>query len=117
MTDTELIFKYLKENKDHSTDFVIKALQGKAKYFDEDIVNDYNYLREVIKSEEDIKAYRKILDETFMWAFEDILSMFDKKDEFNIDFINRNTGDSLGEGISLKDEFKKYVTEKEKIEL
>ncbi len=112
MTDRDILFKSLKGDKDNMTECAIKDIQGNGEFYSDDTVNDYEYLRGILKSEVDIEALRKILDETFKWTFEDILSMFDNKGQFNIDLINRDTGKSLGDGISLKEEFKKYLLKK-----
>jgi hypothetical protein len=82
-----------------------------------ELKGEYEALRNVIKNENEIEAFKKVLKNTVTGVLHSVLVMIDGGTElaekFNIDLVVLETGESLRENIALDEEFMGYLLDTE----
>lgn len=117
MKEQELFFERLKAIKNYWVLTATESLNRETDLIWSENEEDYLRLQDVLESEENKQAYKRVLDETIKDVIHSILVMLDGGDEltdsFSIDLINMNTNKSLKDGLSLHEEFFSYLLDKE----
>lgn len=113
MNEQEILFKRLKGIKDYWVESSLKRLTSTDELVPSECDNEYDNLKKIIKTEDDIKAYKTIMNNSIEGVLHSILVMLDGgdelTDEFNIDLINGDSMKSLKENIALHEEFISYL--------
>ncbi|MDQ6418412.1 histidine kinase [Paenibacillus sp. LHD-117] len=82
-----------------------------------EIKEEYETLRNTIKNENEMDAFKKVLENTLTGVIHSVLVMIDGGTElaekFNIDLVVVETGESLRENIALHEEFIGYLLDAE----
>lgn len=120
MWEQQVLFKNMKSIKDDWVEGSLKRLKG------EDNSNwvlgreAYEVLGKIVNTEEGREAYAKVLNEVIKGVMHSMMAMFDGADaltdEFSIDVINSETGESLLSYSALNDEFFDYIMDAEEEE-
>ena len=120
MWEQQVLFKQMKWIKDYWIDVSIERLEGKDESYWDVGRKAYEELKRVVKTEQDREAYRKVLNEVIKEVMHSMMAMFDGSDalsdEFSIDVINSETGESLLSYSALNDEFFDYIMDAEEEE-
>lgn len=117
MNEQDVLFKRLKDIKDYWVNSSIKRLTSSEELVPSECDGEYDNLKALIKTEDDIKAYKRIMNNSIEGVIHSILVMLDGgdelTDEFNIDLINVDSMKSLKEDIALHEEFFSYLLDAE----
>ncbi len=120
MWEQQVLFKNMKSIKDDWVEESLKRLKGEEDWDWESVRESYEVLKLAIKTEQDREAYRTVLNEIIKGVMHSMMAMFDGSDalsdEFSIDVINSETGESLLSYSALNDEFFDYIMDAEEEE-
>lgn len=105
-----LFFKSLKDIKDTYVDLSVGSFHPQSKIKWSNSNDAYRYLRNKLNSEEDLEALTVIQNEVIEEVVYRIMEMIDGYGNLNfeIDIIDRETNQSLRDGIQLHDKFMDY---------
>ncbi|HHX37889.1 MAG TPA: histidine kinase [Clostridiaceae bacterium] len=121
MWEQQVLFRQMKLIKDIWVEGSVEAVQGK----DTDLrwtsnIEEYAILREALCDEKKQEAYRKVINDVVEGVMHSMMVMFDGgsalSDEFSIDVINSETGESLLSYSALHEEFIDYIIDAEEEE-
>lgn len=103
----------LNDIKDFNIGYFISFLHSNAKLSDVENKEAFKWLQSKFKTKEDITCFQEVQKEIIDSIITDILVLIDGygKLEFDIDIIDRETKQSLREGIELHDSYYNYQTE------
>lgn len=118
MDKQKLLFKELRSIKDYWTNTIAGHLNQNAEIPPwNELKHDYLLLQKKISTEEELDAFKKIINETIDGVIHSILVMIDGgsdlADIFKLDLIDRETGESLTEKIASHEEFFSYLLDVE----
>lgn len=119
MWEQQVLFKQMKSIKDTWVEGSVEALQGKDLDW-RSIKDQYIILGEALCDEKKQEAYRKVINDVVEGVMHSMMVMFDGgsalSDEFSIDVINSETGESLLSYSALHEEFIDYIMDAEEEE-
>jgi len=116
----ELLFQNLKSIKDVWTESAVDSLNPNTDLIGwTDMEESIKTLQQKLSSEEELEAYRKVVNSVIEGVIHSILVMIDGGDEladnFLVDLIDRDTKESLQEDIALHEEFFGYLLDNEEV--
>lgn len=116
----ELLFQNLKSIKDFWTESAVDDLNSNTDLITwTDVEESIKTMQQKLSSQEEQEAYRKVVNSVIEGVLHSILVMIDGGDEladnFLVDLIDRDTKESLQEGIALHEEFFGYLLDNEEV--
>jgi hypothetical protein len=109
----KLLLQNLKNIKDYWVKTSIDSLYSNTDLIWSDNEDEYKLLQSKLKSQEELNALWKIQDELMKGVIFSFLVMIDGSDEladnYLLDLVDRETKESLLNGIALHEEFYSYL--------
>lgn len=115
MKERELFLKTVKYNKEYWIKHAIEKISKGADLQFEENKDSYLMLQDLLQDESHKVAFEKVVSDLFNGLLHSLMVTFDLGDElsnyFEIDIINKETGESLCENASLHDELYEILFE------
>lgn len=117
MEEKKYFFENLKNIKDYWVIASLENLEENADLTWTGCENEYQKIQLLLKSEEDKKAYEKVLNEVIQGVLHSVLVMIDGgddlADQYTVDLVIKGNNQSLKENGALHEDFIDYLMDVE----